>query len=42
VAYVEEHNEDLPEDYPQKSKMWKGYLEGVWDIEIEILAAAKC
>ena len=37
VDYMKEHNEDLPEDYLQKSKMWK---ERVWATDIEISTAA--
>ena len=34
---MKEHNEDLPEDYLHKSKMWK---DRVWAAYIEISAAA--
>jgi len=33
---MKEHNEDLPEDYLQKSKMWR---ERVWATDIEISTA---
>jgi len=37
VDYMKEHNEDLPEDYLQKSKMWK---DRIWATDMEISAAA--
>jgi len=37
VDYMKEQNEDLPDDYLQKSKMWK---ERVWATDIEISTAA--
>jgi len=36
---MKEHNEDLAEDYLQKSKMWK---DRVWASDIEISVAANC